>query len=465
MTTPTSGAPAARPPVKCVVWDLDRTLLQGVWLEADEASPPVAVPDLLAAAVELERRGILNAVASRNPPQAWGELSAALAPVTFAAVELGWDAKSVSLTRIAERLGFGTDALAFVDDDPYERAEVGFALPEVLVLSPEQLAESLDAPELSPGPVTAEAARRAELYRAREAREQGRRAAERSGRPVAEFLAEIGTEITVRPAGPADVERLHELSVRTHRFNSTGEVLDAGGWRALLADPGHRVLVVALRDRFGDDGLVGGCLLDTEAGSDSGPGPGPAWTVRLLMMSCRAMGRGVIERQLAAALAEAAAGGAELLRLPCRLTDRNVPLRLALRAADFAPEGDPDVGGVTIFTHPVDRAARPPARRPVSAGPGPAPSGPSSAPVAEAREPFVAELAGVLAELTGRPELAGLGPDAALLGGEVGLDSLRGTLLLATVRQRYGVDVADLDVNLDSLATLGTLARFVSTHR
>lgn len=453
----------AAPPVKCVVWDLDRTLLDGVWLESDEAAAPVAVPGMLAAAVELERRGILNAVASRNPPQAWATLAGALAPLTFAAVELGWDAKSVALTRIAERLGFGVDALAFVDDDPYERAEVGFALPEVLVLSPEQVAESLDRPELSPGTVTAEAARRAELYRAREER---RRAAQRSGRPVAEFLAEVGTEITVRPATAADADRLHELAVRTHRFNSTGELVGADDWRRLVADPAHRVLVVGLRDRFGDDGLVGGCLLELGA---------EAVTVRLLMMSCRAMGRGVIERQLAAVLAEAAGGAAgrvPLVRLPCRLTDRNVPLRLALRSAGFRPDGDPDPTGVTVFTHPVTAApAAAPASAPAAApaaAPASAPSGgPTSAPASAptGRDPFVAELAALLAELTGRSELAGLGPDATLLGGDAGLDSLRGTLLLATIRQRYGVDVADLDVNLDALADLGTLARFVRTHR
>jgi methoxymalonate biosynthesis protein len=452
-----------RPPVKCVVWDLDRTLLDGIWLEQDEAAPPVAVPGMLAAAVELEGRGVLNAVASRNPAEAWPALATALAPVTFAAVELGWDAKSRSLARIAERLGIGVDALAFVDDDPYERAEVGFALPEVLVLSPEQLAEALDSAELSPPVVTAEAARRAASYRAREER---RRAAESSGRPVAEFLAEVGTEITVRPAQDADAERLHELSVRTHRFNSSGEVLPAPGWRQRLADDRYRVLVVRLRDRFGDDGLVGGCLLDTSApGRDTtGAAPdGRAWTVDLLMMSCRAMGRGVIERQLAAVLEAAALGGAELVRLPCRLTDRNVPLRLALRSAGFVVAGDPGPGGVSLFTHLVPVVG--PTGGTPPAGPDPAPVGQSGPPGTETRDLFVAELAGLLAELTARPELASLGPQAGLLGGEAGLDSLRGTLLLAAVRQRYGVDVADLDVNLDALADLGTLARFVQSHR
>jgi acyl carrier protein len=44
----------------------------------------------------------------------------------------------------------------------------------------------------------------------------------------------------------------------------------------------------------------------------------------------------------------------------------------------------------------------------------------------------------------------------------VGLDSLTGTLLLREIQRRFGVDVAGEDLNLDSLATLGTLAAFVA---
>ncbi len=72
------------------------------------------------------------------------------------------------------------------------------------------------------------------------------------------------------------------------------------------------------------------------------------------------------------------------------------------------------------------------------------------------------QLRQLLATVTGRPELAGLALDIPLFGVGVGLDSLTGTLLLRQVRQRFGVDVAAEDLNLDSLATLGTLATFVS---
>jgi acyl carrier protein len=72
------------------------------------------------------------------------------------------------------------------------------------------------------------------------------------------------------------------------------------------------------------------------------------------------------------------------------------------------------------------------------------------------------ELRQLLATATGRPALAGISLDIPLFGDGVGLDSLTGTLLLRQVRQRFGVDVAAEDINLDALATLGTLATFVS---
>jgi acyl carrier protein len=71
------------------------------------------------------------------------------------------------------------------------------------------------------------------------------------------------------------------------------------------------------------------------------------------------------------------------------------------------------------------------------------------------------ELRTILAQVTGREELRDVPADTALFGGGVGLDSLAGTLLLRQVQRRYSVDVAAEDLNLDALATLGTLAEFI----
>lgn len=74
----------------------------------------------------------------------------------------------------------------------------------------------------------------------------------------------------------------------------------------------------------------------------------------------------------------------------------------------------------------------------------------------------LAGLAGILARVTGRADLAVIAPETALFGDGVGLDSLTGTMLLVEVQHRFGVDVAAEDLNLDSLATLASLAAFIS---
>ena len=76
----------------------------------------------------------------------------------------------------------------------------------------------------------------------------------------------------------------------------------------------------------------------------------------------------------------------------------------------------------------------------------------------------IGELREILARATGREDLLGLSEQAPLFGDGVGLDSLTGTLLLREVHRRFGVDVAAEDLNLDALATLGTLATYITEH-
>jgi methoxymalonate biosynthesis protein len=319
--------------IKCVVWDIDNTLLAGTYLESGDQPPP-ARPGLLAVARTLDERGIVHALASRNPPSA-AEYVAAVTGLPFAAAECGWGRKSDAVRRIMDDLGLAADAVAFVDDDLMERAEVAAGLPGVLVLSPEDAAEAPDWPDFSPAVLTAEGRRRGEMYAERRRREDAARA---FGGSRDDFLRQVGTVVTISPALPADLPRLHELSLRTHQFNTALEPVSEAALARLLGSAGHGVTVVRLSDEFGDDGLVGGAVTEDGAG-----GAGPR-RVTLLVMSCRALGRGVLDALLAALCRQAADGGAAELLVPCLVTDRNVPLRLALAAAGFragapAPRG------------------------------------------------------------------------------------------------------------------------------
>jgi FkbH-like protein len=327
--------------IKCVVWDIDNTLLDGVYLESGEQPPP-ANTVLLGVVRELAGRGVLQAVASKNPPEAAGYV-ARLAGQDFAAAECGWDAKPDALGRIAARLGVVDAEMAFVDDDMLERAEVAAARPGVLVLTPEDAAEAASWPQFSPPVVTAEARRRGELYAERSRRQA---AASRFSGSRAEFLRHVGTQVIIAPAVAADLPRLHELSVRTHQLNSVGEPLREEELDSMLSSTGHEVTTVRLTDDFGDDGLVGAAI-----GVPATAAQQPELTVPLVMMSCRALGRGALDALLAWLCRSAAAAGAASVQLPCRLTERNVPFRMALVAAGFRAEpgsGSPD--GRVLFS-------------------------------------------------------------------------------------------------------------------
>src|SRR5262249_53006174 len=58
-----------------------------------------------------------------------------------------------------------------------------------------------------------------------------------------------------------------------------------------------------------------------------------------LMMSCRAIGRGVIDALLTWICLIAKGEGAASVIVPCVINDRNVPLRIALTGAGFRADG------------------------------------------------------------------------------------------------------------------------------
>ena len=335
------------PVIKCVVWDIDNTLLDGVFLESGD-DLPAADPVLAAVLRELGGRGILQALASRNPPEA-ADYVRAVTGSDFAAAECGWGSKAEAIGRIAARLDLAPDAVAFVDDDMLERAEVAAALPDVLVLTPEDAAEVADWPQFSPAVITAEARRRGQLYAERRRRQA---AASSFGGSREEFLRGVGTRINIAPAMPADLPRLHELSVRTHQLNSGGEPVTEAELADFLDSAVYQVATLRLADDFGDDGLVGAAIL-TGNGVDRKPVPA-VMTAPLVMMSCRALGRGALDALLAWMCRAAASAGATELAVPCLVTDRNVPMRLALAAAGLRAEpGAVGADGRAIFSRAV----------------------------------------------------------------------------------------------------------------
>lgn len=113
--------------LKCLVWDLDNTLWDGVLLEASSVALRQAAAR---AVVTLDERGIIQSIASRNHhPDAQRQLEAFGLWEYFLYPQICWGSKSDSIMAIAKSLNIALDAIGIVDDDPFERAEIGHGLP------------------------------------------------------------------------------------------------------------------------------------------------------------------------------------------------------------------------------------------------------------------------------------------------------------------------------------------------
>ncbi|CAM3015433.1 HAD-IIIC family phosphatase [Saccharomonospora xinjiangensis] len=312
--------------VKCLVWDLDNTLWKGTLLEDGEVT---LADEIRAVVAELDSRGILQAVASKNDHEpTWARLEELGIAEYFVLAEIGWGPKSESVRSIAERLNFAHRTIAFIDDQPAERAEVAFHLPEVRCYPAEQAATLTELPEFTPATRTVDSGKRRAMYQANFRRDAERK--EFTG-PDEEFLRSLKLELDVFRATEVELSRVEELTLRTSQMNATGVHYSDETLRGLLGDDDHEVLVATLADRFGTHGAIGVLLLENR---------GPAWHLKLLATSCRVVSFGVGTVLLNWLATEAAEAGAHLLA-DFRRTDRNRMMEIAYRFAGF-DEGDCD---------------------------------------------------------------------------------------------------------------------------
>ena len=309
--------------VKCLVWDLDNALWQGTLLEDEQVELTAGVREVIAA---LDARGILQSVVSRNDHDlAWARLEALGVAECFLLPQIGWGRKSDAVRRVGERLGFALGTIAFIDDEPAERAEVAFHLPEVRCYSPEQLPELLRRAEFTPPAVTSDARRRRLLYRAGFERDADR---DSFTGPDEEFLRSLELRLRIDRADDTELARVQELTVRTSQLNATGVHYSNTVLRELCADPAHEVLVAGMTDRFGPYGAIGVILLAVRP---------DRWHLKLLATSCRVVAVGAGTVILSWLVDQAARAGVHLVA-DFRSTDRNRMMEVAYRFAGFAAD-------------------------------------------------------------------------------------------------------------------------------
>lgn len=325
--------------IKCVIWDLDNTLWDGIVLEGDEIQLKPGIPEMLET---LDKRGVLHSIASRNDHElAMAKLQGFGIAEYFLFPEIHWNPKSTSVGRIQKNLNIGMDTVLFIDDQPFERDEVQSVHAGVTCVDAAEYRGLLDEPRLNPRYATRDSRRRRLMYL--ESIERDREEEEHEG-PQEEFLASLEMRFIISEADEDDLQRAEELTVRTNQLNATAVTYSYEELATFLRSPDHQLLVCELTDRYGSYGKIGLSLV--EMGEE-------IWHLRLLLMSCRVMSRGVGSVLLSHIMQQAREHGVRLLA-DFRHTDRNRMMHIAYRFADFT-ELSRDEDGRAVLENDLSR--------------------------------------------------------------------------------------------------------------
>jgi FkbH-like protein len=133
-------------------------------------------------------------------------------------------------------------------------------------------------------------------------------------------------KLEVRPAAALDLDRAEELVVRTHQLNTTGRAYSAAELRDYMESDSHEVVVASLEDRYGPYGTIALALLELT---------GSAAVLKLFLMSCRVLSRG-IGGVLLNHFARVASGRGLSLQAELVPNDRNRLMLVTLRLSGFA---------------------------------------------------------------------------------------------------------------------------------
>jgi FkbH-like protein len=341
---PEQASPAApgkkgEKPLKCVVWDLDNTMWSGTLVE-DGPERLRLKPGIADVIKQLDARGILHSVASKNnADEALGVLAKFGLAEYFLVPDVSWGPKSEALKRIATRLNIGIDSLLFIDDSEFELAEVRAACPTVRVTHADAYLSLPDRPDCQVT-VTAEAADRRKLYQADTVRQT---AAEQFGEDYFAFLRDCRLEAHLRPMTDENLARVHELTQRTNQMNFSGNRYERSVLDRILVDPHLDTYVLDCRDRFGEYGVVGFCLVDNRE---------PRITD--LMFSCRVQSKRVEHALLSSILRHYRGEVPVPVHANYRETPRNAPSGRVFEDVGFERVAETD--GVTSLVFAKERA-------------------------------------------------------------------------------------------------------------
>ena len=286
---------------KALIFDCDNTLWKGILGEdgfdgiemSAKTRDGIVFSEVQIIALYLNKRGILIGLCSKNNP---GDVDEVIKTHTdmqlreehIAINKSNWSDKVTNLREIAWDLNIGLDSLVYIDDSPFEVNLIKKHLPDVIVLQvPERLYEY---PEMLKNNIelfynlslSVEDKERVKMYKQQSMRE----GAKRTFADIKDYLASLDLRITIYKDDESIIPRMSQMSQKTNQFNLTTRRYTDSDISKFIACEDSTVFSFSVADKFGDNGMVGMCIINIDNKTRT-------VDIDTFLMSCRIIGRNI----------------------------------------------------------------------------------------------------------------------------------------------------------------------------
>jgi FkbH-like protein len=331
---------------KCIVLDLDNTLLGGIIgedgfdrIDLSLKPPGMAFMEFQRVLLALYQRGVILAINSRNnEDEALRAIRdhpfMVLREEHFATMKINWSDKISNMKEIAQELNIGLDSIVYFDDDPINRELMSKAIPQIKTIDlpddPSLYASTLmQINDFNTLVMTNEDRKRGEMYR----EEHKRTELKRSSSNLEDFLKQLEIRVTMKKANNFTIPRIAQLTLKTNQFNLTTRRYQEEDVETLAQDHTKLIGCAQTQDKFGDNGITGVYIVNKNHLDKE-------WFIDTFLLSCRVMGRGIEDAMMGYILSKAKEEGVIKVKAEFIPTKKNKPCEQLLPNFGFKKEGE-----------------------------------------------------------------------------------------------------------------------------
>lgn len=285
---------------KCIVFDCDNTLWDGVigedglnGINISKTSPKGSVFREVQMLVKyLSKCGVMIGICTKNNKidienAFLNHKDMQIGIEDFVSVKSNWKSKVENLQNISYELNIGLDSIVFVDDSDYEINLIKDQLPNVLTFQvpsniydyPKVVRNLFPLFDLKNS--TTEDASRVVKYK----EELERKETRSNFSNINDYIDSLEIIVDIVFDCAEDSSRLSQLTQKTNQFNITTRRYSISEIDLFIKSEKYRVVSIRVRDKYGDYGLTGLVIFNTEDPK--------TMKVDVFLLSCRVLGRHV----------------------------------------------------------------------------------------------------------------------------------------------------------------------------